>query len=436
MTLKHHLAIGALALAPLLTHAADWPNWRGPNHDGSSPETGLPTTFSKTEGVRWAVDMPGASAATPVVWGDKVFVSSTDENRQHLLALCLNRETGDVIWQKDIGPRIKQDDRSNFASPSPVTDGERVYFFYGNGDLIAFDMAGETVWRKNLQEEYGDFAFLWTFSTSPLLHDGRLIMQVLQRDEPVQGRGKPDAESYIVALDPKTGEELWRQVRPAKARSESLEAFSTPIPFTHDGREEIIVAGGDCITGHDPDTGRELWRWGTWNPNRITHWRLVTSPVAGGGVVLASAPKGDPIYAVKAGQSGTLSNDALAWVSEDRAVSTDVATPLFYKGVFFVLNTDRKTLTCLEPASGKIHWTAELPTRTKLEASPTGADGKIYLMDHAGKVFVVKADTAGYELLHETDFGGSGERELRSSIVPAHGNLFIRTNGKLYCIGD
>jgi outer membrane protein assembly factor BamB len=141
-----------------------------------------------------------------------------------------------------------------------------------------------------------------------------LYVQVLQRDEPVHGRGKTDGpiDSYLLALDLGTGKEIWKQARPSDAKSESHEAYSTPIPFEHQGRKEILITGGDCITGHDAATGAELWRWGTWNPNKITHWRLVPSPVSGGGVVLACAPKGSPVFAFKAGAKGTQTDSVLA----------------------------------------------------------------------------------------------------------------------------
>jgi outer membrane protein assembly factor BamB len=430
------LTVTTLAACLAGANGADWPNWRGPSFNGSTTETGLPTTFSKTESVQWVADLPGPSASTPAVWGDKVFVSTVDESTKTLWAMCLERTTGNTLWKHEVAAGISRDEKSNYSSPSPVTDGERVYFFYGSGELVAFDMAGKTVWSKNIQTEYGPFAFGWTFSTSPVLFDGRLYMQVLQRDTPANGRGKTDEPnlSYVLALDPKSGAELWRHIRPADAKAESLESFTTPTPFEHDGRKELLVAGGDCLTGHDPATGRELWRWGTWNPNRIGHWRLVPSPLGAGSVILACAPKGAPVYAVKAGLNGTQDDSALAWVSEDREISSDVATPLFYGGKVYLLNSDRKTLACLEPDSGKIVWSSELPTRTKLEASPLGADGKIYLMSMSGEVFVVKAGGDQFELLHETRMGDDGDRDLRSSIAAAHGQLFIRTGGKLYCL--
>src|SRR5690606_823267 len=223
----------------------------------------------------------------------------------------------------------------------------------------------------------------------------------------------------------------WRHIRPSEARAESLEAFTSPVPFSYNGRDEILISGGDCITGHDPDTGRELWRWGTWNPERIGHWRLVPSPVAGAGMILACAPKGSPVYAIKAGQSGTLADSGYAWKSTDRDLSTDVSTPLFYKGRFYVLNSDKKVLVCVEPASGKIIWKGELPSRTKIEGSPTAADDKIYVMNFSGDVFVVGTGDS-FELLHTAAMGSDEDRITRSSIPIAHGQLFIRTAKTLY----
>lgn len=425
------------AVVAASAQAGDWPNWRGPLFTGASPdETGLPVRFSRTENVKWQVTLPGEGASTPIVWKDAVFLTSADESQDGIVAIRLDRGTGETVWAKKFGEGIRQDERSNFAGPSPSTDGERVYFFSGSGDLAAFDLAGKEVWKRNIQKDYGSFAFQWTFSSSPLLHGGTLYLQVLQRDTAVGDRGFKDRrnESYLLALDPATGQEKWRQVRPSDAVQESLEAFSTPVPVSHQGTEEILVVGGDCLTGHDPATGRERWRWGTWNRQKIGHWRLVPSPVAGDGVVLACGPKGEPVFALPLGRSGTLPDDAPAWVSQDKEVSSDVPTPLFYQGRFYILNDRNRFLSCVEPATGKIIWSERLEAKVKMEASPTAGDGKIYLMSHLGEVFVVQAGDE-FKLLHQTQLGESQSTNIRASIVPAHGHLFIRTDDKLFCIG-
>jgi outer membrane protein assembly factor BamB len=435
----HARSLLILATACLVTpvRGENWPHWRGPSFNGATSEKGLPEKFSPTENVAWSVPMPGPAAATPIIWGNRVFISSTDQPTKTLVALCLDRGNGKVLWQHEIASGISKDDRSNYASGSPATDGNLVYFYYGNGDLAAFDFAGAKVWARNIQKEYGPYAFQWTFSSSPTLYGGKLYLQILQRDAPVNGRGRADGpnESYLLALDPKTGRELWKQIRPADARQESHEAYSTPIPFTHSGHSELLVIGGDCITGHDLASGKELWRWGTWNPTKIGHWRMVTSPVGGGGVVLACAPKGSPIYAVKAGGLGNLDDSALAWTSKDREISSDVSTPLFYRDRFFVLNSDRKTLACVEPATGKVLWSGALEGRAKFEASPTGADGKIYMISHRGEVVVTAAGDE-FKILHRVAMGGDDDEAVRSTIAVSDGQLFIRTDKRLYCIGQ
>jgi outer membrane protein assembly factor BamB len=416
--------------------AADWPHFRGPCFNGSTDETGLPSTWSSAEGILWTAELPGPSAATPVVWKDRVFVSSSSPEADALQALSLDAETGKLLWKHDVTKGIRRDGRSNFASGSPATDGEVVVFFYGNGELAAFDFAGERLWSRNLQKDYGEFAFLWTFSSSPLIHAGKLYIQVLQRDVPVDGRGFEDRrnESYLLALDPKTGQTLWRHVRPSDAVAESREAFSSPIPLEAKGRAEILVAGGDAVTGHDPATGKELWRWGGWNPERIGHWRLVPSPVVGRDIVLVCAPKRAPVYAIRAGGSGDLPDEAVAWRSAgSREIASDVPTPAFYDGDFFVLNDLGKSLSRVEAATGKAKWSVKTPGFAKYEASPLAADGKIYLVNFDGEVVVLDAKDGA--LLGVTPTNPTSEYPIRSTIVAARGRLFIRANRKMLCVG-
>ncbi len=438
----------ALLLTPAALRAENWSNWRGPLHNGSSPEKGLPETFGKTENVKWAVEMPGMSAGTPVIWGDRVFATAADPKVNLQAALCLDRQTGRLLWRADISAYTTDGQYSNSCSPSPATDGKIVVFFFGTGDLVAFEVGGKKLWERNI----GPFAFQWTFSSSPLLHDGRLILQVLQRDVAVRGNGKPTGnESFLLAVDPATGKDLWRSIRPSDAVAESREAFSTPLPMVHNGRKELVVVGGDAISGHDPANGRELWRWGTWNPTKIGHWRLVPSPTLGGGVILACAPKNAPVYAVKAGGSGPIATKSLAWQSHvqptedaaeaaptpnERDLTSDVPTPLFYEGKFYILNGTKKKLYCINPADGSTVWSGDLGGRSVFQASPTAADGKLYVMNFDAEVFVVQTGGTEFKLLHKASFkdDGDGTRH-RSSIAISQGNLFVRTGTKLFCLG-
>ena len=432
--MRPYLPLVLTALCPLLA-GADWPQWRGPSFNGSTVETSLPEKWTQSENIAWKAELPGPSAGTPVIAQDRVFLPGTDKSSDSLLAMCYDRKTGELLWQHTIAKGVQQDYRSNYASCSPATDGEVVVFFYGNGDLVTFDLDGQKLWDTNL----GPFAFQWTFASSPLLYDGKLYLQILQRNVPVRGRGRRgDNPSYLLALDPRTGKEIFRHERPSKAVVESLEAYSTPLPLELNGRRELVVVGGDAITGHNPETGEELWRWGTWNPSRIPHWRLVPSPVEGDGVLLACAPKGDPVYAVRTGGKGEMSDDdALVWVSkrEQNAISSDVPTPAFYDDDFFILNKDRRILSRVVPKTGEVKWSTSLPGREKYEASPLAGDGKIYVMNFDGEVSVVDAESGDVTVTIPMEPALDNEDKVRSSIVAAHGQLFIRTNTRLYCVG-
>jgi len=424
-------------VAVSVARANDWPQWRGPYFNGSTDEKDLPSNWSRTDNVAWSVDLAGSSAATPIIWGDRVFLSGVDSARETLLAMCFDRTNGKLLWRHDVAKGISQDKRSTYAASSPVTDGKIVVFFYANGDLVCFDLNGRRQWARNLHDDYGPFAFLWTFGSSPTLFNGRLYIQVLQRDVPVRGRGLKDKknESYVLAMEPGTSKTLWRQIRPSKGRGESREAYSTPIPFSFNGNQQLLIVGGDALTGHDLETGKELWRWGTWNPRRITHWRLVPSPITGDGVILVCAPKNYPVYAIRPTGTGVQDDGAIVWFSQEvREVSSDVPTPAYYDGDFFVLSDLRKYLSRVEPRTGKVKWTIRTPGRAKYEASPLAADGKIYIINHAGEVAVI--DAANGDVLNLIPMDKpSGREVVRASISAAYSHLFIRTTRRLYCVG-
>ena len=259
------LLIGALSLPLSAIAAENWAQWRGPALNGSTTETSLPARIGPAENLAWTIDLPGTGSGTPIVWENRVFVSVIDRGTKKLTALCYDRLTGKVLWQHAMGEAIRATGQSDLASPSALTDGQRVFFYFGTGDLAAFDMDGKPIWSRNIARNFGAFNVLWIYGSSPLLYRDKLYVQVLHRG----------AESYLLAIDPATGKDIFRQLRPDEARAESKESYSTPIPYEGKDRREILIIGGDCVTGHDPDTGKELWRVGGWNPQFITHWRLV-----------------------------------------------------------------------------------------------------------------------------------------------------------------
>jgi outer membrane protein assembly factor BamB len=456
-----------LSLASALK-AQDWPHWRGPNYNGAVEAEGLVTEFSPEHNVRWVAEMPGPGASTPIVVGEHIFLSSVDAKRERLVAMCVRRADGEVLWSREAGSGYKPTDqgtrtargkrtRATYASPSAVTDGERVVFFFGNGDLVAFDLLGKELWRRNIQADYGNFAFNWTFSASPTLVDGIVYLPVLQRDEPIRrgravgrrnrGGGPKPAEdgaknaalidSFILAMDPKSGETIYKHVRPSPAKVESLESYTSMVPYVgKSGRKEMLLVGGDVITGHDPKTGQELWRWGTWNTgHRERFWRLVPSVVVGDGVALVCAPKRAPVYAVKLDGSGELQADALAWQSQGRPnpVSSDVPTPAFAGGHFYVLSDVRSALSKVRAKDGAVVWTTPMDKGALWRSSPTVAGGRVWCMNHGGVVAVVDVDDG--KILHQVAMAGEGEDLIRASLVVAHGHLFVRTNQSLFCIG-
>jgi len=429
------LLVGLLAsLAAAPSHAGDWPHWRGPFYNGSAEEKGLPETFSQTENVLWAVDMPGESAATPIVVGNRVFASSTDKDGRGLWAICLDRDTGKALWSTKVGETEPKNPSNTMASPSPVADDERAYFLYGTGDLIALDKKGERAWSRDLAKDFGPLAILWTYSSSPLLYQGRLYVIMIRNTE--SGRwGKVEEgqslDSFLLCIDPKTGKDLWKHTRPTDATGECLEAYTTPVPHKFQGRSEILIVGGDYLTGHDPRTGAEIWRQ-AYNPDKRGMWRLVPSAVAGGGFVFGVQPRGsNPLYAVKAGQSGSLSYDQAAWTFA--GPTPDTSTPLFYKGRLYVLGGDGrdKAITCLDPETGRQIWQGELEGRAPYRASPTGADDKIYVMNMDGEAVVLAAGDE-FKVLSRASMGGDSDA---ATIAVADGKLFIRTTGKLFCVG-
>ncbi|WP_407679090.1 outer membrane protein assembly factor BamB family protein [Candidatus Seribacter sulfatis] len=436
-----------LSLVALVSFGQNWNNWRGPNFNGSSDTTeSLPEKFDNNTNVKWKYKLPGPSGGTPIINEQFVFISSIKildktSGSGELLAFCFNRESGELMWRNNAGSGYRPgegdgfdyqlDSRSNYASPSPVTDGERVIFFFGNGDLVSYLMDGTEEWRRNIQKDYGDFCFQWTFSSTPTLFGNKLYLPVLQRDEQAHGRGNASAKSFILCMNPKNGKTIWKQKRPSVAQKESLESFGTIIPHNN----QLLTAGGDVLTGHDPKSGKEIWRWGTWNPkHKEQWWRLVPSPVVGKGVILVCAPKKAPIFAIKTGLKGIHEgSDGLSWETKaEPTLTSDVPTPLFYDGKFYILSDLKKVLSRVNPQNGKIEWSKELPGKYKWRSSPTAGDGKVYIMNHNGEVVVISSQSG--EILHLAKMGGTYDDNTRSSVSIGSKELFIRTNEILYCI--
>ena len=431
------MSLFATAAAAVAADKGEWQQWRGPNFNGSSPAKDLPAKFDDSTNLLWSTALPGPSAGTPVISGDRVFVSSLDGASKKLLAMCLSRTDGKILWQKEVGNGFEQNPRNNMASPSPITDGKHVWFYYGTGDLAAFTVAGEPVWARNIAKDHGPFNYQWIYGSSPLLHKGKLYVQVLHRDVPAHGpaTSKEPAPSYLLAVDPANGKDIWKHVRPEESAVESKESYGTPVPFEHDGKTEILLIGGDVVTSHDAATGKELWRCGGWNPEKVGHWRIVPSVVVAGGLVIACPPKGGAVFAIKPGGTGDVTKTHVAWKNDK--LTSDVCIPLVYQEKLYVLNGDGpKDLSRVDPATGKVEARVQLGGGPVFRASPTGADGKVYTMNEGGEVFVVDISGDQPKLVHQAELeGGGGSDHNRSSIPAADGQVFVRTAEKIYCFG-
>jgi outer membrane protein assembly factor BamB len=441
--MKLHPFIFACVLA-LTAHAENWAQWRGPAFNGTSPEKGLPEKFSATEGVKWSLEMPGISGATPVVWENRVFVMSPDSTREQWL-ICVDRTNGKVLWKRSVAGGMLDKGRGNTTSPSPVTDGKHVWALVGTGQIAAYTMDGEPAWQRDLGKEYGAFNIMWTYGSSPLLFGGKLYVQVLQRT-PADGgypgvKDKDARESYLLALEPTTGKTIWKHVRPTDADKESMESYATPIPHLVGSKPQILLVGGDVLSGHDAETGAELWRGGGINNRKGKgggdFMRVVPSPVSAGDLALACGPKQSAAIAFKTDGKGDVTENGRAWIFDEKK-TPDCSTPAYADGKLYALDGDSQTMTCLDAKTGAKVWQKGFDLdRAKgkeiFRSSPTLADGKLYSMGERGTVVVQSA--ADGTVLHVAKMQEGGPEGARSSIAVSNGQLFIRTTDKLWCIG-
>ncbi|MCP5114445.1 MAG: PQQ-binding-like beta-propeller repeat protein [bacterium] len=482
------LIVAAGGAAELLAaDAADyWPQWRGVDQVGrSTTAKGLPTTWSQTDNVAWRVELPSWSAATPIIWGDIVFATPAEEgfnspiqfasrggpggpgaggpggpggrqrgaqggrppggpggpggggpgaggrrrggrqnarpesnDHQKLFLLALNRKDGSLLWKKQTGTRNQIFRKHNMASPSPVTDGEHVWVMTGIGVLTCFDFDGTQLWQRDLEADYGKFGLNWGYASSPKLHEDRLYVQVLHgmtTDEP----------SYIVAIDKKTGKNIWKVERPTDAPRESPDNYSTPLLVPVGGKLQLVVSGGDYVTGHDTATGKELWRLGGFNPQAMGANRTISSSIAIDDMVFTSSRSGRPFIGFRAGGSGDITGKRELWTND---LGADVPTPTTDGKKIYVVN-DRGIASALNPTTGEV-----IGERKRLEpgtysSSPLLADGKIYATSEDGPTTVFTPGDE-FEILAVNKL----DTYTLASPVAVGNQIFIRTMEHLYCI--
>lgn len=395
-------------------YAENWPHWRGPQRNGVSQQTGLPVQWSDTRNVAWKLDLPETSGSTPIVWDDVVFLNVAQGKQLALWAI--SSRDGSVLWQRPLDDRNEDKRKGNMSSPSPVTDGKSVWVMTGTGILTGFDFEGAQLWQRDLQKEYGAFGILHGYSSSPLLHEGVLFVQVLHgfyTDDP----------SYVMGIDSGTGTNLWRVERPTDAPKEAPDAYTTPALLRTGDETAIIVSGGDYVTGHDPETGSEIWRVGGLNPTHNPMQRIVASPVVVGSRIYTPS-RVRPLLALAA-TGGAHRKPEVVW-SMDRG--PDVPSPIVDDTYIYLLN-DKGILWCLEAESGDVVWGPERISSAIYSASPILADGRLYATSEQGLTTVIQTGP-DFQILAENLI----DEYTLASLAVAKGKMFLRTSEHLYCL--
>jgi outer membrane protein assembly factor BamB len=360
--------------------------------------------------------MPERSGSTPIVWGDAIFLNVGEGN--NLAFWSIDRGTGAVRWKRPLGGGNVTMRKQRMSSPSPVTDGRNVWVMTGTGLLRGFDFEGKELWMRDIQKDYGRFGINWGYASSPLLHEDSLFVQVLHGMH-------TDDPSYLLRIDKATGKTLWRVERPTSARSESPDAYSTPALLRYKGVTEIVITGGDVVTGHDPATGKELWRANGLNPTNNGSFRIVASPLIVGETIVAPSRE-RPLLVLRAGGRGDITRSHLMWEFNQ---GPDVPSPVSDGTHLYSIN-DRGIMYCLDLKTGSTVYGPQRLRPATYSGSPVLADGKIYITDEDGVTSVVQAGPK-FALLAENDFA---EYTLSSPAV-SEGQIFIRTDTALYAIG-
>ncbi len=413
------LCIFVLTLVPAgFVRAENWPQWRGPNGDGISTETNLPARWSATENVAWSLPLPGMGGSTPIVWGERIFLTSADE-KDDLWLLCLNT-AGKELWRRKLGNvRFRTfGNEGNGASASPSTDGKHVWVYVGSGDFACFDFDGKEIWKFNAQERYGKFKIQFGMHTTPVLYGDRLYLQLLH-----------SGGAWVISIDKNTGETVWKVERKSDGVAECEHSYASPCIWHNGDKAYLVTHGCDYAIAHRLENGEELWRLGDLNPkNRYNRTlRFVASPVAAADLIVVPTAKNGPVVGVKPSASGMIRSGSPGEQWRRAKNTPDVPSPLVHDGLVYLCREDG-TLICLDAKTGEQLYMESLH-KQRYRASPVYADGKIYLTARDGVISVVKAGPK-FELLavnHMND-------EISASPVIANGRIYLRGFKALYAI--
>jgi outer membrane protein assembly factor BamB len=415
-----------LASSVVSLSADNWPHWRGPARNGLSTEKNLPIKWSATgtENILWKLPMPALSGSTPIVWGNRIFLNVADPlpdpgDKPTLHLWAVDRVKGTILWQRPLGGGNRMQRKQNQSSPSPVTDGTGVWVMTGTGVLKGFDFEGKELWARDIQADYGRFGLNWGYGSSPLLHGDSLYVQVLHGM-------RTDDPSYLLRIDKKSGKTLWRMERPTKAIQESPDSYTTPAVARVGNAEELVITGGDAVTGHELATGKELWRVDGLNPENNPFYRIVASPVVHGDLILAPS-RVKPMLALKAGGRGDVSKTHVLWSFDN---GPDVPTPVT-DGTYVYSVTDNGVVYCLDAKTGKEIYGRQRLRPGTYSGSFVLADGKLYVTNEDGVTSVIKAGPE-FQVLSENEFS---DYSLSSPAI-SNGTMYFRTTKFLWAIGN
>jgi outer membrane protein assembly factor BamB len=397
---------------------------RGYGQEGR-PLTPLACADFQTRNVAWTLRLPAYSGSTPIIWGDTIFLNvATAANTGALELWAVDRRTRSVAWKRPLADTNHMERKQNMSSPSPVTDGRHVWVMTGVGVLKAFDFKGNEIWTRNIQADYGKFGLNWGYASSPLLKGDALYVQVLHGM-------KTDDPSYVLKMDAKTGKTLWRVERLTDAPHESPDSYTTPAWVEANGRVELIITGGDVVSGHDPATGREYWRADVLNPQKNRNYRIVASPTIAGGLIIAPT-RNNPLVAIRPGGSGDVARTHVVWTF---AQGPDVPTPVSDGKLLYVVR-DNGVVFALDVKTGStVYGPERLPSGT-YSASPILADGKIYVTTEEEGITTVFRAGPKFEILASNSLLGDCSPYCLSTVAVSEGQLFLRTASFLWAIGE
>jgi outer membrane protein assembly factor BamB len=402
-----------------LAAADNWPQWRGPNRDGVSAETAVPTRWDKSTNIAWTLKMPGVGASTPAVWGDRIFLTS--EDGKDLVLLCVGTD-GKERWKRTVGSSIghPRGGEGSGASASPSTDGKHVWCFVGSGELACYDLDGKEVWKFNTQDRYGKFKIQFGLHSTPLLDGDRLYLQLIH-----------SGGAWVIAVDKATGADVWKVKRPSDGRDECEHSYAS-VTLWRKGKDAFLIAhGNDYATGHSLEDGRELWRVGGLNPKTRYNptLRFVASPAVSPDLIVVPSAKNGPVVGLKPTATGLVEagNDSEQW--RRPRDTPDVPSPLIHDGLVYLCKEDG-LLICMDAATGKEHYSKRLHN-ARYRASPVYAAGNVYLTSRDGYVTVVKAGPT-FEVVAENRLPD----EIAASPAIAGGRIYLRGFDALYAVGS